>query len=105
MQIRNEQGASVFVHHLLFNNRGGLDQNIFARNILVVAGIAGWHFFDLLHNVHAIAYRTKNCITLSLGSGRSVVQEIIVIDIDKKLRASRVRLISPCHCNRTFDIL
>ena len=53
------------------------------RHILVHASVGGFHLFDRLHHVHTFDDLTKNRVTIAVGRGVLVIQEIVVLDVMK----------------------
>ncbi len=76
----------VFIRSdLLFNYFRFFHGHIFQRYILVAAPIPRFHFLDLVHHVLAFHYLAKHAIAEALGSGRAVIQEIVIGDINEEL--------------------
>lgn len=67
--------------------------------------LAGTDDLDFVHDFHAFRYLAKNGVTPALGAFATKIQEIIVLDIDKKLRTGGVGVRGPGHGNTAIDIL
>ena len=52
--------------------------------------LARFAFFDLVYYIHAIGYFSEDCIAPALIRLAAVVEEVIVTDIDEKLRCGGV---------------
>src|SRR5690625_1680937 len=55
------------------------------------------HSFNLIHHIHTLGHFGKHAVTPALWVLSAVVQETIVLHIDKKLWSSTVSIVGPGH--------
>ena len=59
----------------------------------------GFHRLDLVDNIHAFNHLAKHAVAPALAGFAGVVQELVVFDVDEKLRGGRVRVHGSGHGN------
>src|SRR2546426_9304459 len=74
-----------------------LDDDVLDRNVGVSPAAAGLDPLDLVDDVLALDDLAEHAVAPSLGAGRRVIQEVVVLDVDEKLARGRMRLGGPRH--------
>src|SRR2546427_5911286 len=74
-----------------------LDDDVLDRNVGVSPAAAGFYPLDLVDDVPALGDLAEHAVAPSLGAGRRVIQEVVVLDVDEKLARGRMRLGGPRH--------
>ncbi len=82
-----------------------VNYNIIKWYIVVSHAATGSDSFDSLNNIHALCYPTEHRISPPLSAWASEVEEAIVCCVDEELARGRVRVVRPCHGNRSKEIL
>src|SRR5260370_35507214 len=76
-----------------------LDDDVLDRNVGVSPAAAGPYPLDFVDDVLALDDLAEHAIAPSLGAGRRVIQEVVVLDVDEELARGRMRLRRPRHGN------
>src|SRR5229473_1342662 len=74
-----------------------LDDDVLDRNVGVSPAAAGPYPLDFVDDVLALDDLAEHAIAPSLGAGRRVIQEVVVLDVDEELARGRMRLGGPRH--------
>src|SRR5688572_19512959 len=72
------------------NDRGFLNHHVVHRHILVKSALTGFDLADFVNDFGAGGDFAEHAVAPALRRGRAVVQEIVVLGVDKKLRARRM---------------
>src|SRR5438445_9606852 len=80
-----------------------LDDDVLDRNVGVSPAAAGFYPLDLVDDVPALGDLAEHAVAPSLGAGRRVIQEVVVLDVDEKLARGRMRLGGPRHGYRSEE--
>src|SRR5262245_58014416 len=82
-----------------------VDHHRIYRHILVHAAVTGFYFFNRMHDVHAFDDLTEDRVAITAGRSIFVIQKIIVLNVDKKLRRGAVNHVGPRHGDAALDVL
>src|SRR5712691_1054124 len=74
-----------------------LDDVVLARTVGVPPAAAGLHPLDLVDDVLALDDLAEHAVAPTLGAGRGVIQEVVVLEVDEELARGRMRLGGPRH--------
>src|SRR5581483_8509106 len=101
-RIRQESHPShprpMFNHQLLLLESDGFDHHVLGRDPLVAADPSGWHFRDLVYDVHAVDHLAEDTVAESIPSV-FLIKERVVRMVDKELSGGTVRRGGSSHCN------
>src|SRR2546427_8439492 len=74
-----------------------LDDDVLDRNVGVSPAAAGLDPLDLVDDVLALDDLAEHAVAPTLGAGRRVIQEVIVLEVDEELARGRMRVGGPRH--------
>src|SRR6266853_3825821 len=74
-----------------------LDDDVLDRNVGVSPAAAGLDPLDFVDDVLALHDLAEHAVAPSLGTGRRVIQEVVVLDVDEELARGRMRVGGPRH--------
>src|SRR5256712_12470797 len=69
-----------------------LDDDVLDRNVGVSPAAAGLDPLDLVDDVLALDDLAEHAVAPTLGAGRRVIQEVIVLEVDEELARRRMRV-------------
>ena len=87
-----------------WDDLGGLYDDGLQGHVAMASSATGFNCLDLVYHVHALGHLAKYGITPALHTLAAVVEEVIVLDVDKKLGAGGVGVLGPGHGNGSRDI-
>src|SRR5690606_25770625 len=76
---------------------GFFDDDVVNRDVLMTSLHRGGNILDLFNHIHAVYNLTENSVAPTLNGLRGVVEEVVVLDVDKELSGGGVRLHGACH--------
>jgi len=79
------RGEAALNLELRSDDFSALDEDVFDGYVVMSPTSPGLDLFDLVDDVLTFDYPAEHAIAPSLGVGRRVVQEIVVLDVDKEL--------------------
>src|SRR5258708_22111715 len=74
-----------------------LDDDVLDRNVGVSPAAAGLDPLDFVDDVLALDDLAEHAVPPTLGAGRRVIQEVVVLDVDEELARGRMRVGGPRH--------